>query len=576
VTAVPAFTLKLMGAFRLSESDGGRIDIASRKGIALLAMLAMSEHGERSRSWLQDKLWGTRGPAQGRASLRTELLGLRRLLNASETELLICGRDRIALNLKQVTVDARRMLDDAGVDEAAPFLADSEFLEGLDIPGEDGFEDWLRNQRRVLTERTEQPTSQALPARIVDVSTPAPGFGGRPALAVLPFLNLTDDPENDYLAEGLSEELISRLSRLRWLPVISRWSSFAFRGDQDIDHAAIGRQLGAKYLFEGRLRRVEESFSLAVELSEANTSRVVWSHRLELPLIRSREVQTEIIASLVGALDTRIDAAEQIYVPRDPEPDASVSDLIWRGRWHVNRLTRADAARARELFDRALAIEPHSSEALIQAAWALARWIWAERRPQEDVMRLRALAQRAINADPEDGRAHLVAGAAEMFLRRPDRAKAQLRQACELSPSLAEAHSVLGDALCWNAEPELALESLRTAFRLSPNDLVAFAMLGNMATAHWMLGAWREAVDHAEQAIVRQPGFWYAHGVKIAALVDMGDGEAAGDAYADLVATKPRFSVDAVDWVPFVDRAWNAKLKRNLVQAAGAVPVPEE
>jgi TolB-like protein/Tfp pilus assembly protein PilF len=566
-----------MGAFRLSGSDGRRVDIASRKGIALLAMLAMSEHGERSRAWLQDRLWGSRGPNQAQGSLRNELLSLRRLVNNGGAELLVCARDRIALNLEEVAVDARRVLVPGAAEEPPSFLADSEFLEGLDIPGEDGFEDWLRDQRRLMAEQTAaQPAPRALPVRIVDVSTPAPGFGGRPALAVLPFQNLTGDPENDYLAEGLSEELIGRLARLRWLPVISRGSSFAFRGGQDVDHAAIGRQLGAKYLFEGRLRRMDESFTLGVELSEAASRRVLWSHRLEQPLIRSREVQTEIIASLVGALDTRIDAAEQIYVPRDPEPDASVSDLIWRGRWHVNRLTRADAARARELFDRALEIEPHSTEALIQMAWALARWIWAERRPREDAMRLRGLAQRAINADPEDGRAYLVAGAAEMFLRRSERAKALLRRARELNPSLAESHSVLGDALCWNAEPELALESLRAALRLSPNDTMAFAMLSNMATAHWMLGALPEAVDHAEQSIVRQPGFWYAHAVKIAALADMGDGAEAGRAYADLLATKPRFSVDAVDWVPFVDRSWNTKLKRRLSQASGAAPVPDD
>jgi tetratricopeptide (TPR) repeat protein len=109
-----------------------------------------------------------------------------------------------------------------------------------------------------------------------------------------------------------------------------------------------------------------------------------------------------------------------------------------------------------------------------------------------------------------------------MFLRQPARAKALLLRAIELNPSLAEAHSVLGDTYCWNAEPEPALESLRTALRLSSTDFMVFAMLSNMATAHWLLGAPHEALDHAEEAIVRQPGFWYAHAVKIAALMDAG------------------------------------------------------
>jgi TolB-like protein len=285
-----------------------------------------------------------------------------------------------------------------GDDGSSPAVR--EFLEGLDIPGEEGFEDWLRAQRRFL----EQPPPPAaapppqLPSHIVDVSRPAPGFGGQPALAVLPFQNLTGDSENDYLAEGLGEELIWRLTQLRWLPVIARSSSFAYEG-KDIDHVAIGRQLGAKYLFEGRLRRVDEGrgFQSDGGTVEAASGRVLWADRLEQPLIRSRRVQTEIVARLVGALDTRIDAAEQLpeplTEPHDPEPDLSVRDLIWRGRWHLNRFTKANAERARVLFDRALELEPDSPEALIQAAFALARSIWAERRPQEEGIRLRAMAR---------------------------------------------------------------------------------------------------------------------------------------------------------------------------------------
>jgi Predicted integral membrane protein len=564
----PAFTLKLMGSFRLSGAGGERIEIASRKGMALIAMLATSADGERARAWLQDRLWGSRQPKQAQDSLRRELHELRDLLNCGPAPLLGADRRRVWLDLDNLAVDVRG-------DIPMPPAGAHEFLEGLDIPGEDGFEDWLREERRIRAEwPASAPTPEPLPSRVVDVSQPAPGFKGQPALAVLPFANLTGDPGNDYLAEALGEDLIDRLSRLRWLPVIARTSSFATAATP-LDHAAIGQRLGAKYLFEGRLRRAGDGYGLAVELSEAATRRVLWSDRIEAPQIFTPKVQAEIVAQLVGALDTRIDAAEQLRARTEPPRDAQVSDLIWKGRWHINRLTREDAEQARAAFARALEREPGSAEALIQSAWALGRSIWAERRSEAQVQEMRELAQRAIRADPDDSRGHWLAGVAEMWLRRPERAKTLLRRAIELNPSLAEAHSALGDTYLWNGEPELALQSLRASLRLNPTDLMVFTMLSAMATAYWMQGRFADAVDLAEQSVVRRPGYWYGHAVKIAALMDDGARAAGAQAWRDLMAAKPGFRLEALDWVPFIDCAWNARMKKLLEEAAALAAAPD-
>src|ERR1700759_165843 len=145
------FTLNLLGPFRLSAPDNRRVEIASKKGVALIAMLATAKDAERTRSWLQEKLWGSREPLQAQASLRRELSNLRRSLNTPERTLLICERDRVQLDLRNILVDVRQ----PEMFETAPDLTEGEFLEGLDIMGGGDFEDWLREQRALLQERRQ-------------------------------------------------------------------------------------------------------------------------------------------------------------------------------------------------------------------------------------------------------------------------------------------------------------------------------------------------------------------------------------------------------------------------------------
>ena len=194
MAAAKRLSLGLLGPFRLLRPEGERIEIPSKKGVAGGAMLAMARDGERTRGWLQDKLWGKRQHAEGRGSLRRELSNLRKLLNRN-AELLICTRDRVRLHLDLIEVDARL--------EPEQSLA-GEFLEGLDIAGEDGFEEWLREQRNALARAAREAIPFAgapaaappLPAHIVDTSRPPIGFEGSAALAVMPFLNMTGDAQN--------------------------------------------------------------------------------------------------------------------------------------------------------------------------------------------------------------------------------------------------------------------------------------------------------------------------------------------------------------------------------------------
>lgn len=563
VTNSARFALSLLGPFGLSTPDGARVEITSKKGTAVVAMLAMSRDGERTRGWLQSRLWGSRGHVEAAGSLRRELSNLRKLLNSGPQPLLTSDRDRVRLRLDLVDVDALNLPPDI----ALP----GEFLEGLDIAGEQGFRDWLREQRGALQRHSGAPAAPSaggvLPHHVIDVSQPPAGFGGNPAIAVLPFANITGEEPLDYLAEGISEELISGLSRIRWLPVIARSSSFSFA--DTLDRKLIGQQLGARYLVEGHLFRARPSLGVAATLSEAQSGYALWSRRFMLPSPGSGEELEQFVNELVAQLETRIEHAQQIRIRGKRQDHLGASDLIWRGRWHLNRLTRADSEMAQKLFAEALALDPNSAEALIQSTSALAWSIWAGRQPQDHILRMRKLAQQAMHADPDDGRGFMLAGIAEMWLRHPLEAKTLLQQAIELNPSLSLAHAQLGGCFNLAGEPEQAIVHLKAAMRLSSNDPNIFYTLGEMALAYTMLRRWNEAIEHAKLSLARRPAYWYAHVIKINAMVRNDQPAPARVALDELLAVKPNFSKRFIDWLPFVDRTWIDHFVEGLKMVPG-------
>jgi tetratricopeptide (TPR) repeat protein len=179
------------------------------------------------------------------------------------------------------------------------------------------------------------------------------------------------------------------------------------------------------------------------------------------------------------------------------------------------------------------------------------------------------MAHRAIVADPDDGRGHLLAGIAEMWLRQTGRARALLERAIELNPSLCHGHAQLGCCFNLAGDPAAAIGPLRRARRLSPNDFYVFFIIGELALSHWMLGPWAEAIDHADQSLIRRPAYWYALVIKINALVGNGSFKAAREAYDELMTVKPDFTPQFIEWTPFIDRAWNRRLTEGLAAAMG-------
>jgi TolB-like protein/DNA-binding SARP family transcriptional activator len=540
--------LTILGPFRLIGPNNERIAVKSKKGQALIATLAVAGGGERTRSWLQDKLWGSRQQSQAQASLRNELAALRGVLNTATRPLIDADHLRVWIDLTQIQVDAREI----------EFQTDApgEFLEGLDIAGEEGFEDWLREERARISNLRVRIDEEAPPPKSdAPMASIAPSeFAKLPALAVRPFANLTNDPAHDYLAEGISEDLIDRLSRLRWLPIIARSTSFA-------EPSANGDNAGARYLLDGRLR----TEGMHISLSDTETGQILWSNKLLID-DSSPNALGDILSGLASTLGAQVDQKEQAIALRKSQSDLNVRDLIWRGRWHLNRLTKEDSDKAKACFAEALAREPNSSEAIIQHAWALLWDAWANRGNLAEIKTIRKLAQNAIMADLDDARGHMLAGIAECWMRQPVRAEALLRRAITLNPSLVLAHAQLGSVLLSKNHPSEAIESLNAAIRLSPNDQDIFYTMSELACAYLVSGNYAQAILNADDALMRRPAYWHAHIVKINALARNGEKDAAQIALKELQASKAKFDASFIDWLPFVDPKWNDFLKEGLNQ----------
>lgn len=543
------YSLGLAGAFRLTGPGGRRIEISSKRGQAMLAMLAVAGGGERTRSWLQDRLWGSRGQEQAQASLRRELSNLKKLVNQDSAEILDSDYSRIWIDLRYIDVDVRAMTAATG----------GEFLEGLDISGEEMFEDWLREERMRLEQRAQIPVHPTEPESSIPSAAISPEFSKRPAIAVLAFHCTPATAEKEAIAQGISEDVIDRLSKLRWLPVIARSSSFALAPEQYAPPLA-GAALGARYIVDGTIR----DSILSVSLSDAESGETLWNGRCELPAEGDNQALDTILAGITATLGIQVDQREQQRAMEKAKADLTVRELIWRGRWHLNRFTREDAIAARDCFEEATRRAPNSAEALIQQSWLQLWDLWATRGNEAEIRDVRKKAQMAIIADYDDARGHMLAGIAEIWLRQPLRAEALLRRAIDINPSLVMAHAQLGSALHLKGDHRGAIEALRTAIRLSPNDQDLFFMKGELAMALLFESQLEEALVEADEAIARRGAYWVAHVAKIIALFKLGRSDAAREAFADLQASKTGFRDAYIDWLPFVDSMKRDFLKDGL------------
>lgn len=453
--------LSLMGAFRLVAPDGSRVAVPSRKGAALIAMLAMAKEGERSRTWLQDTLWGNRPLAQGNASLRRELASLRQILNGGSAPLLMCDRDRVRLDLSRLAVDARGA---GGL--ASDALLEQDFLEGLNLPGEKGFEAWLHDQRSTLA-RNLRPAADGLSP---PVSGDLPRLPDTPSIAVLPFVNMSGDSEHDYLAEGMVEDIVGALARFKSIFVVAAGPRLMPDG-KTLSPQEAARQLGVRYLLDGSVRKVAGCFRVAVRLKDAGTGAAVWTDRLEDTADDIFGLQDRVALRVAGAVETTLQDLDVSKAVARPTANMSSYDLYLQSLPPFRAFTRDDILLSIDYLDRAIALDPRFSLALSQSGVCHRLMLehgWAEDR---EACRARGLylVKQALRFDSGDAKVLAQCAASRAGLEDDvSNAMALIGRAIAINPNSSFVWLISGTLQLRAGESDVAAEHLERAMRLDP------------------------------------------------------------------------------------------------------------
>jgi TolB-like protein/cytochrome c-type biogenesis protein CcmH/NrfG len=300
---------------------------------------------------------------------------------------------------------------------------------------------------------------------------PALALPDKPSIAVLPFQNMSGDPEQDYFADGLTEDIITALSRQRWFFVIARNSTFSFKG-QAVDVRKVASELGVRYVLEGSVRKAADRVRVTGQLIDAVHGVHLWADKYDRELAHIFDVQDDITNSVVGAVSPQILNAEAARIRRISPQSIDAWDLVMRALPHMWRVSSEEQRRAQELLQQAVAVDPEYAHALALLGWTyVSLFNMAALRPiGEFTDKALEIGTRAVALDNEEPWAHLVLGLAHARRRRSELAVAHLSQSIHLNPSFALGHSGLGYALACGGQPERGLTSLEQAQRLSPRD----------------------------------------------------------------------------------------------------------
>jgi TolB-like protein/Flp pilus assembly protein TadD len=380
-----------------------------------------------------------------------------------------------------------------------------------------------------------------------------PPLPDKPSIAVLPFENMSGDSEQAYFADGMVEEIITALSRMRWLFVIARNSSFTYKG-RAVEVKQVGRELGVRYVLEGSVRKASGRVRITAQLVDASTGTHLWADRFDGGLEDVFDLQDQVTTSVVGAIAPKLEHAEIERAKHKPTESLDAYDYYLRGLARVYLWTREGSDEARRLFYKAIELDPDFASAYGMVGYGYVQRKangWMTDRTRE-IAEAVVVARRAAELGEDDANALSRAGQTLAFVAGElDAGAALIDRALALNPNLATGWFNSGFVRVWLGEPELAIEHLTRAMRLSPLDTLFFAMQTATAFAHFFAGRNSEALSWAEKALQRNPNFNGTKGIAAACYAFAGRQQEAQKAAAHLLQTDPSFRVsNLTDYYP--------------------------
>ncbi len=373
-----------------------------------------------------------------------------------------------------------------------------------------------------------------------DIRTP---LSDKPSIAVLPFDNLSGDADQDFIGDGLAEDIITSLSRIRTFFVIARNSTFQYKGTSP-DLRQVASELGVRYVLEGSVRKAGERIRITAQLIEGASANHIWAERYDRKFEDLFVLQDEITGTIVAQLEPELGRVEYERVKTEPTHNLDAWELFHRGISHIFRRTKEDVLEARRLFEHAIERDPKFSSAHAGKAWTYAQDAILDLTDADRETALRA-AETAVSLDDKDHFAHIAMGQALPPERQNDDAIAAYREAIRINPSCALAHSLLGMSLTRSGRAEESIPHMEEAIQLSPADPGIGPFYARLSAARFFLGQYEQAIEKGRTGIrkgVPWPGYVYMTG----ALGHLGRAEEARRAREDLEKARPGITSDFV------------------------------
>lgn len=331
----------------------------------------------------------------------------------------------------------------------------------------------------------------------------------KPSIAVLPFTNMSGDPEQEYFADGVVEDIITALSRMTWLFVIARNSSFTYKG-KAVDIKQVGRELGVRYVLEGSVRKAGNKVRITGQLIDGSNGAHLWADRFDGALEDVFELQDEVTTSVIGAIAPKLEQAEIERARHKPTDKLAAYDYYLHGMANIYQGTKDANVEALQNFQRATEIDPNFATAHGMSAYC---YVWRKANgwvadPDQETASAEAAARNAARLGLDDAIALAQAGFALAFVAANlDDGAALIDRALNLNPNLAAAWRFSGYVRVFLGDPELAIEHLQRAIRLSPLDPLIFIVQNGIVLAHFFAGRYEEALDWAQRALRQNPNY---------------------------------------------------------------------
>ena len=483
-------------------------------------------------------------------------------------------RFRIGINLGDIMVEGDNLLGD-GVNIAARLEALAE-PGGICISGavfdlvknrvEHGYDDLGERQVKNIAEPVRVYRVRIEPGADTE-TTPELALPDKPSIVVLPFENMSADPEQAYFSDGISEDIITDLSKISGLFVIARNSAFTYKG-RAVKVQEVSRELGVRHVLEGSVRKAGNRVRITAQLIDGTTGGHVWAERYDRDLTDIFAVQDEVTHEIVSVLAVKLTRNEKKRIEHKGTDSVEAHDYFLRGREQALRHTKDANAQGRGMLERAIELDPRFVPAIAFLAFAhVEAYInrWSET-PDDSLKLADELARRATALDETEPLAHFSLGSVQLWMNRHDQAIAEAETAIALDPNFAMGLLLLGLISNYAGKPEQALEALNKAMRLDPH--YPAICLHFVAHAYFYLGRYDDAIAALKRRLIRQPESDISRVLLAAAYGHLGRAEEARAEWAEAMRVNPEYSLEHKKKIlPYKDPADFDRIVDGLRQA---------